>query len=192
MRGIRERKIGAAVLLTIVAGGCAVVGPLYDRSMADAPHAACAAVNGPIMAEPGTEPGNSMDAGSGAAAGPRFPAQCFDLSVTEADGVTSSWGGELLTPVRTLIAIHRAVPGCTGKFTHLTVDGAARGPGRMELATWDLHGRPGHQRTIRWSDGFAHRSLVLADIGSALMNPAGARISVQEGAFDPRSVCFKS
>lgn len=177
---------GGAFIVGLMLSACAVVGPLTDRTMTDAPHQACAQVNGIVPS--GGGPAGTIGEVS---APPVVPAQCFALA-EEAAGVRREWSGGALEPGRTLIAVHRAGPGCGGTFSHLTVSGASAEAGRMELATWDLHARPGHQRVVEWREGFGDRSFALADIGSVLMNPAGARITVQEGAFDPRTICFRS
>lgn len=171
--GVRQmlKRTGAGFFLGLGLSGCAATGPLFDQDMSDAPHQACIDLAG--------------------APAPDAPA-CFLLVSQGSDGARTAWAGGAVAPGRTLVAVHRGGPGCDGTFTHLTVAGAAPGPGRMELATWDVHARPGHSRTVRWEQGFASREYSLADIGSTLMNPAGARITVQEGAFDPRRICFKS
>lgn len=169
-----------AVVLGLGASACAVVGPLYDRGMADAPTRAC------VTVAPGA-------AGLGAAGpGAGLGAQCFALAQVGSDGQRGAWAGGPLAPGRSLLAVHRTGPGCSGTFTHLIVDGASQGAGRAQLATWDVHGRAGHSRELRWREGFDDRSFALADIGSALMNPGGARISVSQGSLDVRQICFAS
>lgn len=168
---MRIDRTGSAVLMGLAAGGCSLVAPLYDRQMADAPHAACAAVNVP------------------AAQGAR---QCFTLFEEDAGGARRAWSGGALEPGRTLIAVHRpGEEGCAARHTHLTVTGSSPGAGRIELAAWDGMGRPGHARTPRWRAPFARRTYALASIDSATMMPAGARIRVLEGSFDPAALCFK-
>lgn len=164
---MRANGMGAAVL-ALAAGGCAIVGPLYDRQMRDAPRAACAAANG------------SGD-------------QCFVLLEEGPGGVRRAWSGGALGPGRALVAIHQpGREGCGGRFTHLTVSGASDGAGRAELSIWDPLGRPGHQRAVRWDRGFASRDFALASIDNVTMLPAGARLRMLEGGFTPANLCFKS
>ncbi len=190
---MRFGRIGGLFVTGLMLSGCAVVGPivgpLLDSGMNDAPHAACAAINGEhpriMRPRPGAAP-ESVEAGA--------PAQCFVLAEELADGSRRAWSGGALRPGRTLLAIHQpdADSECAGTFTHLTVSGAAQGAGRAELSAWDMHARPGHSRAISWSRSFARRDFALASIGSTLMNPAGTRIRVIEGNFDPANLCFKS
>jgi len=163
-------EAGGAFVVGLMVSACAVVSPLTNPRMTDAPNAACAAVAAPASAE----------------------SQCFALAEQLPDGSRRAWTGGALGPGRVLLAIHRGGEGCTGTFTHLTVRGNASGAGRAELATWDVHARPGHAREVRWDRAFEGRTFALADIGSTLMNPAGARITVREGSFEPTQVCFKS
>lgn len=157
--------------LGLALSGCAVVGPLADRDMSGATAQACATV---------------------AAPGQDAAPQCFALAEQGEDGRRAEWTGGTLRPGRTLVAVHRPVAGCQGTFTHLIVTGSSDAAGRAELATWDVHARAGHQRELRWDAPFHNRSYGLADIGSTLMNPAGARIGVREGSLDVQSLCFKS
>lgn len=163
-------RVGIAVLLAIATSGCSIAAPLFDRQMANADDQACAAVNAPATA--------------GAA-------QCFTLLEEDAGG-RRAWSGGALTPGRTLVAVYNsAVPGCAARHTHLTVTGSAAGAGRMELAVWDGMARPGHSRVATWGTGFSRRTLALAGIDHVTLLPAGARVRVLEGSFDPADLCFK-
>lgn len=167
----------AAFVLGLGLSGCAVVGPLADRDMSGATAQACVDVAAP---------------GEGGAPAAGAAPQCFVLAQQDADGRRAGWTGGPLQPGRALLAVHRAAAGCQGTFTHLTVEGSSPAPGRAELATWDLHGRAGNQREVRWDAPFQHRSYGLADIGSTLMNPAGARITVHAGSLHIQRLCFRS
>ncbi len=163
-------RTGIAGMLALAATGCSLAAPLYDRQMADAHHQACTAVNAP--AADGTVP-------------------CFTLFEEDAQG-RRVWSGGALTPGRTLIAVHNpAAPGCAARHTHLTIAGSAPAAGRMELAVWDGMARPGHSRVATWSAGFGNRTLALASIDHVNLMPAGARVRMLEGGFDPASLCFK-
>ena len=160
-----------AVCMTL--SGCAVVSPVIDRDMSHAPNAACATLD--------------RDA-----ALVQAPANCFALAEEDESGRRQAWSGGALAPGRTLIAVLQPGTGCAGTFSHLTLTGASPGPGRAELSVWDLHGRIGHARTATWGSGFARRTLALAGIETTILSPAGARIRVTEGRFDPAQLCFKS
>jgi hypothetical protein len=163
-------EAGGAFVVGLMVSACAVVGPLANPRMTDAPTAACVAIAQPAPAT----------------------GQCFTLAEQLPDGTRRPWQGGALAAGQVLLAVHGGGEACAGTFTHLTVTGNAPGAGRAELATWEVHARPGHAREVRWREGFADRTFALADIGSTLMNPAGARITVREGSFEPRQICFKS
>lgn len=164
-------KRAGAFAFALWLGGCSLAAPLHDRQMADAEHQACMTVNAP------------------AAAG---AAQCFTL-FEEDGGGRRAWSGGALTPGRILVAVHApaAAPSCAARHTHLTVTGSTSGAGRLELATWDGMGRPGHARIATWGAPFAQRTLALASIDNVVMMPAGARVRVLDGNFDPAGLCFK-
>ena len=167
---MRVERTGIAGMLALAATGCSLAAPLYDRQMADAEHQACAAVN---------------------AAPPAGATQCFALYEEDAQG-RRAWSGGALTPGRTLIAVHNvAAPGCAARHTHLTVTGAAPAAGQLELAVWDGMARPGHSRIATWGSGFSQRTIALAGIDHVTLMPAGARVRVLEGSFDPANLCFK-
>lgn len=163
-------EAGGAFVAGLMLSACAVVGPLADPRMTDSPAAACVAIPGPAAAAN----------------------QCFTLAEQLPDGTRRAWAGGTLGPGQVLLAVHRGGGACAGTFTHLTVTASSTGAGRAELAAWDLHARPGHAREVRWDRPFADRTFALADIGSALMNPAGARITVRDGSLEPKQICFKS
>ena len=167
---MRIERTGIALLLAIATAGCSLAAPLYDRQMADADHQACAPVNAPPAA------GETA---------------CFTLFEEDAQG-RRAWSGGALNPGRTLIAVHNpAAPGCAARHTHLTVSGSAAGAGSMELAVWDGMARPGHSRVATWGAAFPRRTLALAGIDHVTLLPAGARVRMLEGSFDPASLCFK-
>jgi hypothetical protein len=185
---MKQVRRGGALALVLVLSGCTIARPLIDRDMSKAPRAACAAVNGdhPLLMRPRPgAPADTVEAGA--------PSQCFVLAEELENGRRQAWSGGPLRPGRTLIAVHQpADPDCKGRFTHLTVTGASSGAGQAELATWDLAARPGHSRPVRWEGAFAERTFALASIDNTIMGPAGARLRVLEGSFDPANLCFKS
>ncbi len=183
-------EAGGAFVVGLMLSACAVVGPLADRRMSDAPHAACAAISGVALPPAGTAI-TDMNMAQ-AVAVEESEQSCFTLAEQLPDGSRRPWQGGALGPGQVLLAVHRGGEACSGTFTHLTVTANSPGAGRAELAAWDLHARPGHSREIRWDRPFADRTFALADIGSTLMNPAGARITVREGSLEPSRLCFKS
>lgn len=180
-------KRGSALVAALALSGCTIVRPLIDRDMAKAPNAACAAVNGEhplLMRARAGVPAEQVEAGA--------PTQCFSLH-EESEGTSRAWSGGALQPGRTLIAIHQAGDvDCKGRFTHVTFTGASPGAGELEVATWDVAARPGHMRKHRWDGGFPRRNLGLASIDHPTMAPAGIRIRMLSGSFDPADICFKS
>jgi hypothetical protein len=163
-------KAGAAAAI-LATSGCAVVSPVIDRDMSGAPNLACISVNAQAI--------------EGA---PR----CFVLAEELPDGSRRAWSGGSLEPGRVLIAIHQPGGQCAGTFSHLTVTGASPGAAQAEIATWDGLGRMGHARTLHWDRAFTARTFAMSSIESTTMNPAGARVRVTQGSFDPASLCFKS
>lgn len=183
MEGLRwSGGLAAALALS----GCTLARPLIDREMAKAPHTACAAVNGEhplLMRARAGVPADQVEAGA--------PTQCFAL-YEENEGRRRAWSGGALQPGRTLVAIHQAgETDCKGRFTHFTITGGSAGAGQLDLATWDVAARPGHLRQHRWERGFAQRTLGLASIDHPTMAPAGVRIRVLDGSFEPANLCFK-
>lgn len=169
---MRIGQASGAAVLAMAAAGCAIVSPLWDRRMADAPRAACAEI------------------GAAADAAER---QCFALYEEGPRGVEAEWRrGGAIEAGRALVAIHRpGVAGCGGRFSHLTVEGSSPGAGAVQLSTWDPLGRPGHGRSVTWREGFAARGLALASIDHATTLPAGARVRAEAGRFVPTRLCFK-
>jgi hypothetical protein len=83
-----------------------------------------------------------------------------------------------------------AMPAGAGNFTHVVLTGDSQGAGAMRVAVPDALGRGDRGRTLRWRE--TRLRWTLANIGTALHNPAGVRILVLEGAVRIDRVCFKS
>jgi hypothetical protein len=184
---MNKLRQSSALVAALALSGCTLARPLIDREMAKAPNAACAAVNGEhplLMRARAGVPAEQVEAGA--------PSQCFAL-FEEQDGRRQAWSGGALQPGRTLIAVHDAADAdCKGRFTHFNVAGGSAGAGELELETWDVAARPGHMRRHRWERGFGQRNFGLASIDHPTMAPAGVRIRVLTGSFDPANICFKS
>ena len=147
---------------------CAVLGPVTDADMEDAPHQACARFAG---AEP-------PEAG-----------QCVTVQVRPAGGRWQAFSGTLSAGDE-LLALPSAAPQCThGNFTHFVLEGSSDA-GAMHVAVPDGFGRGDRGRSFAWREP---RSRWTADnIGTSLHIPAGARVSVTEGEVRLSSACFKS
>ena len=147
---------------------CAVIGPVTDAGMEDAPHQACARF---------------------AAAQPPEAGQCVSVQVRPAGGRWQAFTGTLSAGDE-LLALPSAAPQCThGNFTHFVLEGSSDA-GAMRVAIPDGFGRGDRGRSFAWR---APRSRWTADnIGTTLHIPAGARVSVSEGQVRLSSACFKS
>jgi hypothetical protein len=83
-----------------------------------------------------------------------------------------------------------AMPAGPGNFTHVVLTGDSHGAGAMRVAVPDTFGRGDRGRTLRWRE--TRQRWTVANIGTALHNPAGVRIAVLEGAVRIDRVCLKS
>jgi hypothetical protein len=145
----------AAILCAAPLAACAVIGPVRDRAMADAPAFACA-----------ERPAFLMRTVDGRAWIPF-------------EGTMIGAGTEVL-----------AMPAGAGNFTHVVLTGDGGGAGAMRVAVPDTFGRGDRGRTLRWRE--RRLSWTVANIGTALHNPAGVRILVLEGAVRIDRICLKS
>ena len=145
----------AAILCAAPLAACAVIGPVRDRAMNDAPASACA------------EPAAFLSLPPGGSAWVPF------------EGASLTPGTEVL-----------AMPRGPGDFTHVVLTGDSPGAGAMFVDVADVFGRGDRSRTLRWRE--ARRRWTIANIGTALHNPAGVRIYMIEGELRLDRVCFKS
>ncbi|HTU11219.1 MAG TPA: hypothetical protein VMG08_10010 [Allosphingosinicella sp.] len=151
---------------------CAVVGPVVDAGMDDAPYQACIRfAEAPAPAEPPA------------------PAQCVSVQVRPAGGQWQPFTGTL-SAGDTLLALPSAAPQCNhGNYTHFVLEGASES-GAMRVAVPDAFGRGDRGRAFAWT---APRGRWTADnIGTSIHTPAGARVSLTEGQVRLSSACFKS
>jgi hypothetical protein len=146
---------------------CAVVGPVVDAGMEDAPYSACARFAGP----------------------PAEPARCVAVQVRPAGGAWQPFTGTLSAGDE-LVAIPSPAPRCNhGNYTHFVLEGASEA-GAMRIAVPDTFGRGDRGRSFAWR---APRTRWTADnVGATLHTPAAARVSMTEGQVRLSSACFKS
>ena len=146
---------------------CAVVGPVVDADMEDAPYSACARFAG----------------------APAEPSQCVAVQVRPAGGSWQAFTGTLSAGDE-LVAIPSPAPRCNhGNYTHFVLEGASDA-GAMRVAVPDTFGRGDRGRGFVWR---TPRTRWTADnIGASVHTPAAARVSVTEGRIRLSSACFKS
>ena len=146
---------------------CAVVGPVTDAGMEDAPYEACARF---AEAAPAAD-------------------QCVSVQMRPAGGRWQAFTGTLSAGDE-LLALPSGAPQCThGNFTHFVLEGSSES-GAMRVAVPDVFGRGDRGRSFAWR---APRARWTADnIGTTVHTPAGARVSVTEGQVRLSSACFKS
>ncbi len=146
---------------------CAVLGPVVDADMEDAPYEACADFAGTQAGAP----------------------QCVSVQVRPAGGPWQPFAGTLSAGDE-LLALPSGAPQCThGNYTHFVLEGASDS-GAMRVAVPDPFGRGDRGRSFAWREP---RTRWTADnIGTTLHLPAGARVSLSEGQIRLSSACFKS
>ena len=146
---------------------CAVVGPVTDAGMEDAPYEACARF---AEAAPAAD-------------------QCVSVQMRPAGGRWQAFTGTLSAGDE-LLALPSPAPQCAhGNFTHFVLEGSSES-GAMRVAVPDGFGRGDRGRSFAWHEP---RARWTADnIGATLHVPAGARVSVSEGQVRLSSACFKS
>ncbi|MEA3011651.1 MAG: hypothetical protein QOD42_196 [Sphingomonadales bacterium] len=83
-----------------------------------------------------------------------------------------------------------ALPGGTGRYTHVVLTGDSAGAGAMQVAVPDSLARGDRGRILRWRA--PRQRWTVANIGTALHHPAGVRIAVLAGEVRIDRVCFKS
>ncbi len=163
---VGRRVIALTMIMPVAA--CAVLGPVVDADMEDAPHQACARF---------------------AEAQPPEAGQCVSVQLRTADGRWQPFAGTLSAGEQ-LLAVPSAAPQCThGNYTHFVLEGESAA-GAMTVAVPDGFGRGDRGRSFAWRQP---RSRWTADnVGTTLHLPAGARVSLSEGQVRLSSACFKS
>ena len=150
--------------------GCAVVGPVTDPNLTNAPYQACA---------------RFADAPANA---PNAP-QCVSVRLRSAGGQWGAFSGTI-SGGEELLALPSGTPQCAhNNYTHFVLEGSSDS-GAMRIAVPDAFGRGDRGRSFAWR---TPRSRWTADnIGTALHLPAGARVTVSEGTVRLTSACFRS
>ena len=163
-------RIGRRVILALgilPLASCAVLGPVVDADMEDAPYEACARF----------------------AEAPADAPQCVSVRVRPAGGRWQAFGGTLSAGDE-LLALPSAAPQCNhGNYTHFVIEGRSDA-GAMRIAVPDGFGRGDRGRSFAWHEP---RTRWTADnIGTSLHIPAGARVTLGEGEVRITAACFKS
>ena len=160
-----RRVIFLTVLLPLA--GCAVLGPVVDADMEDAPYEACARFAGPPQETP----------------------QCVAVQMRPAGGRWQPFAG-ILSAGDELLAVPSGAPQCNhGNYTHFVLEGSSDS-GAMRVAVPDAFGRGDRGRSFAWREP---RTRWTADnIGTVIHTPAGARVALTEGQVSLTSACFRS
>jgi hypothetical protein len=164
-RGTRALLMAGMVSLA----GCAIVGPVIDRSMRRAPNQAC------------SQFGRQLEPGQ---------AQCFSLFRRGASGGFVATDSTRLQPGEELFAVKSGSPECSGEFTHLAVEGDTTGPGALRIEVADAVGRSTVGRTVRWERDRADARWTVGGIDSPLQIPGNVRMQLLEGDMTLEQVCF--
>jgi hypothetical protein len=179
---VAKRLLSAPMLL--LAGGCAFVGPIYDRSFESAPHSACAQFAG-AQAPAGVVGQKPVGVG------------CFDAvartmsSYGSASPVEHSFTADGLAVTDNAAFRLRGGEGCTGMFTNFVVEYSTPEGGAAMLTATDALGRPLGMERIRADASPKLRRTVMREMGDPLKDPAVLEISNVEGTIMVRSVCLK-
>lgn len=177
---VSKTLLSAPILL--LASGCAVVGPMYDRSYEKAPFAACADLTSSEAPSVGQQP---------------VRVGCFDaLARTMSAGQQIAAGEHSFGPAGlrlTEAAAFRlaAGEGCTGHFTNFVVEYSAPAGARATVTATDGLGRHLGTERIAAKASPKMERLVMREMGDPLKNPAVAEFSNVEGELFVRSICLK-
>jgi hypothetical protein len=160
-----RRVIALTAIMPLAA--CAVLGPVVDAEMEDAPYEACARFAGPPQEEP----------------------QCVAVQMRPAGGRWQPFAGTLSAGDE-LLAVPSGAPQCNhGNYTHFVLEGSSDA-GAMRVAVPDAFGRGDRGRSFAWREP---RTRWTADnIGTVVHTPAGARVALTAGRVSLTSACFKS
>lgn len=163
-------RIGRPVILSLgimPLAACAVLGPVVDAGMEDAPYRACVTF----------------------AAAPTAAAQCVSVRVRSASGQWGPFGGTL-SAGEELVAIPSGTPQCAhSNYTHFVLEGSSEA-GAMRVAVPDAFGRGDRGRSFAWRR--PQTRWTADNIGTSQHLPAAARVTVSEGEVRLTSACFKS
>jgi hypothetical protein len=178
---VLKQMLSAPMLL--LAGGCAVVGPMVDRSYEDAPYSACAQLAGGEGSSVGQKP---------------VRVGCFDVVArTMSAGQQISGGEHMLAPdglrLTDAAAFQLAAgEGCTGKyFTNFVIEYSAPGGASANVTATDALGRHIGMDRIEAKASPKVRRLVMREMGDVLKNPAIAEFTDVKGELYVRNICLK-
>lgn len=167
-------RFGRRVILSlgiVPLASCAVIGPVVDADMEDAPYQACTSfADAPPQASPQI-------------------AQCLTVTMRPAGGQWQPFTGTLAAGDE-LLALPSGTPQCShGNYTHFVLEGESDS-GAMRVAVADPFGRGNMGRSFRWR---APRTRWTADnIGTTVHTPGAVRVWLGEGQVRLRSACLKS
>ena len=176
-----SKNLQSAPML-LLASGCAVVGPMYDRSFEKAPYSACANLTSGATGSVGQQP---------------VRLGCFEaFARTMSAGQQIFPGEHMLTPDGLKVtgaAAFRlaAAEGCSGQFTNFVIDYSAPAGATAMITATDGLGRPLGMKRLEAKASPKVRRLVVREMGDPLKNPAVAEISDVNGALFVRRVCAK-
>jgi hypothetical protein len=148
--------------------GCAVLGPVTDPNLTNAPYQACARFGEPTTV---------------------VPPQCVSVRLKSAGGQWGAFNGTV-SAGEELLAIPSGTPQCAhNNYTHFVLEGSSDS-GAMRIAVPDAFGRGDRGRSFRWRT--PQTRWTADNIGTAQHLPAGARVMVSEGQVRLTSACFRS
>lgn len=170
--------------LLLLASGCAVVGPIYDRSFEEAPHSACAqlAGAGPPAIRVGQQP-----VGIG----------CFEIvgrtlsSYGSVSPVKHDFTPEGLAVTNNAAFRLRGGEGCTGMFTNFVIEYATPQGGSAMLVATNALGAVLGTKPVRGDASPKLRRTVMREMGDPLKDPTTLEIGDVEGVVVIGSVCLK-
>ena len=178
---VSKRLLSTPMLL--LAGGCAFVGPIYDRSFEDARYSACTDFTAaPALATVGQQP---------------VPAGCFDMvartlsSYGSASPVEHVLGAEGVAITDKAAFRYTGGAGCTGKFTTFVVGYSSPNGASAMLTATDALGRVLGMTRISDDASPKLRRTVFRNIGDPLKDPTVLEFSDVNGTVLVRSVCLK-
>lgn len=168
----------------LLAGGCAFVGPLTDRSYEDAPFSACAELTDGNAPAPvvGQQP---------------IKIGCFDVVARTLSGYgRAAAADQAFTPAGLAVTDDTAFrlnasEGCTGRFSNFVIDYAAPAGATAKLTATNALGTYVGMDAIATEAASKARRLVMRDMGDPLKDPAVLEISGVKGELIVRSVCLK-
>jgi hypothetical protein len=168
--------------LLALASGCAVAGPIYDRSYEKAPFAACADLTGAGGRSIGQQP---VRLGCFEAVARTFSA---GQQIAGVEHQVTDAGVRLTDAAAFRLA---AADGCSGQFTNFVIEYAAPAGASATVMATDSLGRHLGAGRIDAKPSAKARRLIIRDMGDPLKNPTIAEFSDVQGELLVRSLCLK-